>query len=112
ITKWHLTAYKSAGYRVLALYDIAIERARDRRDEFYPDAAGTDNIDDVLARDDIEVVDITTHPPERPPIVEMALRARKHVLSQKPFVVDLDVGHRLGDPAFTIGVELCVHSEH
>jgi predicted dehydrogenase len=109
ITKWHLTAYKAAGYRVLALCDIAIERARDRRDEFYPDAVATDNIDDVLARDDIEVVDITTHPPERPPIVETALRARKHVLSQKPFVLDLDVGHRLADLADEMGVKLAVN---
>ena len=74
ITKWHLTAYKAAGYRVLAMCDIAIERARERRDEFYPDALATDNVDELLARDDIEVVDITTHPPERPPIVEAALR--------------------------------------
>src|SRR3954454_1605647 len=109
ITKWHLTAYKAAGYRVLAMCDIAIERARERRDEFYPDAIVTDNIDDVLERDDIEVVDITTHPPERPPIVEMALRARKHVLSQKPFVTDLDVGERLADLADEMGVKLAVN---
>src|SRR6478735_4303572 len=56
ITKWHLTAYKKAGYRVLALCDVALERARDRRDEFYPDAVATDNIEDVLWRDDIEPV--------------------------------------------------------
>jgi predicted dehydrogenase len=109
ITKWHLTAYKSAGYRVLAMCDIAIERARERRDEFYPDAIATDNIDDVLSRDDIEVVDITTHPPERPPIIERALRARKHVLSQKPFVLDLDVGQRLVDLADEMGVKLAVN---
>ncbi len=109
ITKWHLTAYKAAGYRVLAMCDIAIERARERRDEFYPDAMVTDNIDDVLSRDDIEVVDITTHPPERPPIVEAALRARKHVLSQKPFVLDLDVGHRLADLADKMGVKLAIN---
>jgi predicted dehydrogenase len=109
ITKWHLTAYKTAGYPVLALCDIALERARERRDEFYPDAVATDRIDDVLARDDIEVVDITTHPPERPPIVEAALRARKHVLSQKPFVLDLDVGHRLVDLADEMGVRLAVN---
>src|SRR2546430_12134988 len=99
ITKWHLTAYKAAGYRVLAMCDVAIERARARRDEFYPDAAITDDVYELLARDDIEVVDITTHPPERPPLIETALRARKHVLSQKPFVLDLDVGHRLVDLA-------------
>jgi predicted dehydrogenase len=109
ITKWHLAAYKSAGYRVLAMCDIAIERARERRDEFYPEAMITDSIDDVLARDDIEVVDITTHPPERPPIVEAALRARKHVLSQKPFVLDLDVGQRLVDLADEMGVKLAVN---
>jgi predicted dehydrogenase len=109
ITKWHLTAYKSAGYRVLALCDVIIERARERRDEFYPDAVVTDKIDEVLARDDIEVVDITTHPPERPPIIEAALRARKHVLSQKPFVLDLDLGHRLADLADEMGVKLAVN---
>ncbi len=109
ITKWHLTAYKSAGYRVLAMCDIALDRARERRDEFYPDAIATDNVDDVLARDDIEVVDITTHPPSRPPLVEAALRARKHVLSQKPFVLDLDVGQRLADLADEMGVKLAVN---
>ena len=109
ITKWHLTAYKAAGYRVLAMCDVAIDRARERRDEFYPDAIVTANIDDVLSRDDIEVVDITTHPPERPPIIEAALRARKHVLSQKPFVLNLDVGHRLADLADKMGVKLAVN---
>jgi predicted dehydrogenase len=109
ITKWHLTAYKAAGYRVLAMCDINVERARERRDEFYPEAAITNNTDDILKRDDIEVVDITTHPPERPPIVEAALRARKHVLSQKPFVLDLDVGQRLVDLADEMGVRLAVN---
>jgi predicted dehydrogenase len=109
ITKWHLTAYKAAGYRVLAMCDIAIERARERRDEFYPEALATDNVEEVLSRDDIEVVDITTHPPERPPLIETALRARKHVLSQKPFVLDLDVGHRLADIADEMGVKLAVN---
>jgi predicted dehydrogenase len=109
ITKWHLTAYKQAGYRVVALCDVALTRARERRDEFYPEAVATDNVNEVFSRDDVEVVDITTHPPERPPLVEMALRAHKHVLSQKPFVLDLDVGHRLADLADEMGVKLAVN---
>ena len=84
-------------------------RAEERRDEFYPDALATDSFDEVLSRDDVEVVDITTHPPERPPLVEAALRARKHVLSQKPFVLDLDVGQRLADVADEMGVKLAVN---
>jgi len=109
ITKWHLTAYKNAGYRVLMLCDVDRQRAKQRCDEFYPDAIATDDVRQVLARDDVEVVDITTHPPERPPLIEAALRARKHVLSQKPFVLDLDVGARLADLADQMGVRLAVN---
>ena len=93
----------------MALCDIVLARAEERRDEFYPDAIATDSFDEVLSRDDVEVVDITTHPPERPPLIEAALRARKHVLSQKPFVLDLDVGERLADLADEMGVKLAVN---
>ncbi len=76
ITKWHLRAYKEANYRVVALCDMVLARAVERRDEFYPEATATDSFDEVLSRDDVVVVDITTHPPERPPLVEAALRAQ------------------------------------
>jgi predicted dehydrogenase len=109
ITKWHLTAYKNAEYDVVALCDVDLARAKLRRDEFYPQAVALEDIHQLLARDDIEVVDIATHPPERPPLIEAALRARKHVLSQKPFVLDLDVGERLADLADQMGVKLAVN---
>lgn len=109
ITKWHLRAYQEANYKVVALCDMLRARAVERRDEFYPDAIATDSVGEVLSRDDVAVVDITTHPPERPPLVEAALRARKHVLSQKPFVLDLDVGQRLADLADEMGVKLAVN---
>ncbi len=109
ITKWHLTAYKNAGYNVVALCDVVEARAQERRDEFYPEAFATDSFHEILARDDVEVVDISTHPPVRPPLVEAALRARKHVLSQKPFVIDLDIGQRLADLADEMGVRLAVN---
>jgi predicted dehydrogenase len=109
ITKWHLTAYKNADYNVVALCDVDLARAKLRRDEFYPEATALDRYEQLLARDDIEVVDIATHPPERPPLIEAALRARKHVLSQKPFVLDLDVGERLADLADEMGVKLAVN---
>lgn len=109
ISKWHLRAYKNAGYRVVALCDMMLARAQERRDEFFPEATATDSFADVLSRDDVVVVDITTHPPERPPLVEAALRARKHVLSQKPFVLDLDVGQHLADLADEMGVRLAIN---
>src|SRR5262245_27518735 len=109
ITKWHLTAYRSAGYRVVAFCDIDLARATQCRDAFYPNAAVTDDIRQVLKRDDVEVVDITTHPPQRPPLVSAALRTRKHVLSQKPFVLDLSVGSRLVELADKMNVRLAVN---
>jgi predicted dehydrogenase len=109
IAKWHLTAYRRARYRVVALCDVDGSRAEQRRNEFYPQAAVTDDYDEILTRDDVQIVDITTHPPERPPIIEAALRAKKHVLSQKPFVLDLDIGEQLADLADEMGVRLAVN---
>ena len=109
ISKWHLAAYKNAGYKVAVLCDIDLARAEMRRQEFYPDAVAMDDLDDVLSRDDIEVVDITTHPPQRPPLIEATLLARKHVLSQKPFVLDLDEGQRLVELADRMDVRLAVN---
>ena len=63
----------------------------------------------TLARDDIEVVDLTPHPAERLALIEAALAAGKHVLSQKPFVLDLDEGARLCDLADAKGVRLAVN---
>jgi predicted dehydrogenase len=109
ITASHLKAYKTAGYNVVALCDLREERARVRQHEFFPDAVITTDYRDLLARDDIEVVDIATHPPERLPLIEAALRAGKHVLSQKPFVLDLDEGERLVALADEKGVRFAVN---
>ena len=109
ITAHHLQAYKSAGYNVVALADIDRTRAEKRRDQYYPDATIYESHLDLLARDDIVVVDIATHTDVRATLIEDALRARKHVLSQKPFVLDLDVGQRLVDLADQQQVLLAVN---
>jgi predicted dehydrogenase len=109
ITAHHLEAYKNSGYNVVALCDVREENARQRQQDFYPDAQVYTNYQDVLDRDDIQVLDIATHPAERVSIVEAALRAGKHVLSQKPFVLDLADGERLADLADTQGVKLAVN---
>lgn len=109
ITKHHLLAYREAGYSVTAFCDLDLERAKSRRDEFYPDAEIYVDCQELLKRDDIEVVDITTHPRPRVGLIREALKAGKHVLSQKPFVLDLDVGERLADLADEQGVLLAVN---
>jgi predicted dehydrogenase len=97
------------GLEVVALCDPIVARAEKRRDEFFPTAQVTTDVAQVLARDDIEVVDIATHPRERIALVEAALLANKHVLSQKPFALDLADARRLVALADARGRRLAVN---
>jgi predicted dehydrogenase len=109
IAAHHLAAYQRAGYRVVALCDVRVDKAEERRDRFFPDAKVYADYVEVLRRDDIEVVDVTPLPAERAAILEDAIQAGKHVLSQKPFALGLDFGRHLVDQADTRGVKLAVN---
>ena len=109
ISDKHLAAYKKMGLNVVAICDRHPERAARRCREFFPDAAAYTDYKDVLRRDDVEVVDFTTYPRDRDYQIPDALNAGKHVLSQKPFVTDLDRGQRLVELAEKRGVRLAVN---
>ena len=109
VAAYHLGAYRDAGLNVVALCDIDESRAKERRESFYPAADVYADYTEVLARDDIRVVDIAVHPEPRTPMIEAALEAGKHVLSQKPFVLDVDKGARLADLADERGLKLAVN---
>src|SRR5262245_14693734 len=80
MTAHDLTASRNAGDYVVALCDIDEARAVARRDSFYPKAAVYTDFQEVLQRDDVEVVDIATHPAARVQLMEAALQHQKHVL--------------------------------
>ena len=105
----HLAAYRDAGWDVAAICGRTLPRARERAAAFFPGARVTDDLGSVLADPAIDVLDVTPHPADRVPIVEAALAAGKHVLSQKPFVLDLDTGARLVALARGRGVKLAVN---
>lgn len=105
----HLDAYRAAGWEVAAICNRTRARAEARAAEFAPKARVTDRWEEVLADPSIDVVDITPHPEGRLPILEAAIRAGKHVLSQKPFVTDLADGARLVALARDRGVKLAVN---
>jgi len=109
ISRQHLSAYKTAGYRVTTLSDLELDRAKTRQAEYFPEAKVTTDYNELLADESIEVVDVTTHPKVRVAIIEAALNAGKHVLSQKPFVLDLDDGERLVKLAEDKGLKLAVN---
>jgi predicted dehydrogenase len=105
----HLEAYSAAGFDVAVICNRTPAKAKARRDAHYPDAEATDDVAGTLTRGDIEVVDLTPHPAERLMMIETALRNGKHVLSQKPFVLDLDDGARLADLADEESLVLAVN---
>lgn len=109
ITKAHLEAYRTVGWEIVALCDRVAEAARQRQQEFYPQAEIYTDYRELLAHAEVDVVDIALHPEPRVAAIEAALEAGKHVLSQKPFVLDLDVGERLVALATRQGRKLAVN---
>lgn len=109
ITGAHLDAYRTSGWDVVALCDTREEAAKNRQQEFFPKAEVYTDPKQLLQRRDIDVVDVALHPEVRPPIVAAALRAGKHVLSQKPFALDLATGARLVKLADECGRKLAVN---
>jgi predicted dehydrogenase len=109
ITEWHLHAYRRAGYHVTALCDREADRARQRAQSYYPDAAIHTDAEQIFNSTDIDVVDIATHPEHRAALIEQAIDAGKHVLTQKPFVLDLDTGRKLVEKARQANVKLAVN---
>jgi predicted dehydrogenase len=105
----HLDAYRTAGWDVAAICNRTLSKAEAKAAEFAPNARTTDRPDDIINDPTIDVVDITPHPADRLPLMESALRAGKHVLSQKPFVLDLSDGERLVHIARDNGVKLAVN---
>lgn len=95
ISQYHLTAAKSFGVEVVAMADVNLAAAESRRDEYFPKAAVYADHRELLAREDVTAVEIATHTAVRAAQIEDALKAGKHVLSQKPFVADIREGRRL-----------------
>lgn len=109
ISASHLDAYRTAGWEVAALWNRTRSKAEEKAAQYCPKARIEDDWTALLADPDIDVVDITLHPEHRAPVIRAALEAGKHVLSQKPFVTDLDLGEDLVKLAQDKGLKLAVN---
>lgn len=105
----HLAAYRRQGWKVAVLCDQNLEAAERRREAYYPTARTLTDPEAVFADPAIDVVDLALHPAPRFPLMEAAIRAGKHVLSQKPFVLDLAEATHLSRLADENGVRVAVN---
>jgi predicted dehydrogenase len=109
IAEQQLEAYADAGFNVVALSSRDPRKANALRRQFFPLATVYSDYRKLLEHDGLEVVDVTTHVDFRPRIIEAAIQEKKHVLSQKPFVLDLDEGQKLVQMATRAKVKLAVN---
>lgn len=75
-------------FKVLALCDLDPQRLATIGDEFGIERRVT-NYDDLLAMDDVDVIDVCTPPGVHFSMVMSALKAGKHVVCEKPLVGSL-----------------------
>lgn len=77
----------AADVDVRMIADLDLDRAAARAEEFGVPASGA--VDELIARDDIEIVVNLTIPAAHAAVGIQALESGKHVFSEKPFALDL-----------------------
>src|SRR5574341_1325055 len=100
----HMPAYKKAGFRAVACYDINREAAEKVAREFgIPKIY--DSLDELLAEPQVEIVDIAVPAWEQLKIVERVAAAGKHMLCQKPLSEDYAEAVKIVDLAKKAGLK-------
>ncbi|GAB2950157.1 Gfo/Idh/MocA family protein [Nonomuraea fastidiosa] len=106
----HLPAYRQAGLEVTGLYDLNAERAAEVAARHgVPRVYGS--LEELLADERAEVVDIAVAPAAQPGIARQALEAGKHLLCQKPFAPDVATGRELVELAGKAGRKIAVNQQ-
>jgi UDP-N-acetylglucosamine 3-dehydrogenase len=74
---------------IVAVCDLDQMLAHAKRDEYCPDAEVYSDVDSLLARDDIDGVNVCTQTVAHAPLSIAAMEAGKHVLCEKPMAATL-----------------------
>ena len=93
----HLRALKllPGQYEVVAIYSRSLANAATLAKTLSHEVEAYSDLAAVLARGDVEAVDIVLPIAVQPPVIEAALRAGKHVISEKPVAPDVATGQSL-----------------
>lgn len=106
----HLPAYKKAGLEVVGIFDIDNDKARDVAKRHGVGKVYA-TLEELLADERAEIVDVAVQPWVQPDIVSTALAAGKHLLCQKPLSVDIETAERLVAEADERGLKLAVNQQ-
>ncbi|MBM4437064.1 MAG: Gfo/Idh/MocA family oxidoreductase [Actinobacteria bacterium] len=96
-------------FEVVGVVDLDAARLQKALDEAQlPARLGATSFESALAESGCDGVMIATWARSHEPLVEQALRAGKHVLVEKPFVLQLDPARRLVELAESRGLKIVV----
>ncbi len=106
----HLPAYRAFGYNVVGACDIS-QQALDRVKDKFGISFVTTQIDALLERDDVHIIDLAVHASQRRPLVEKIVKAGKPILSQKPFALTVEDAQYMVDLCAEAGVPLMINQQ-
>lgn len=106
----HLPAYKKAGFKVVACCDVNEENARTTAEK-WDIPFWTTNVDDLLDREDVKIIDLPLHPPARLEVLKKIAKSPRPVLVQKPLHFDLKSAKELHEVAQQAGIKLAINQQ-
>lgn len=106
----HLPAYASSQLEVVGLTDLDNVRASEVASRFGI-ARVYSSVDELLADDRVEVVDIAVPYQAQPDLFRRAAAAGKHILAQKPLAATFREATALADAAEQAGVRAAVNQQ-
>lgn len=105
----HLPAiWRRAEYELAGVIDVDGGRARTIAGEYNVQHAGTARLGEVDWLDTVDAILVGAPPCAHGELIEQALALRKHVLTEKPFVISIGEGERLAQAARRAGRVLAV----
>ncbi|MFA9431837.1 Gfo/Idh/MocA family protein [Egicoccus sp. AB-alg2] len=105
----HLPAYERYGLRVVGVWSRSASSTDGIRDRFPSIERVHTSPEELLADDEVTVVDLATRAEHRLPWLRAAVEAGKHVLAQKPLTTDLEALAPILDLAEARGVRIAVN---
>ncbi|MCR8631251.1 Gfo/Idh/MocA family protein [Paenibacillus radicis (ex Xue et al. 2023)] len=106
----HLPAYTKYGLKIAACCDVSEEAARATAERFNI-PFWTTNVNELLEREDVAVIDLAIHPEPRLEVLKLIGIAPRPVLCQKPLALSLDHAKLLGSEANRLGITLGVNQQ-
>ena len=102
----------SEQFELVGIVDLDAQLLNTVLEEFsLPESLGFTSYDEALEKTLCDGVVIATWSPTHEPMVEQALRADKHVLAEKPFVVEFEPAKRLLDLADNRHLKVVVNQQ-